>query len=130
MPGELENKELENKDVKKKNPIKKKEDLTEVFTYQPGENETLIMDKPSEPLIATVTVKKEDPTPMLKTNKELYESYIKELKKFCLTLNGEVIYDSSIDKSKVSPLAFEEDYFVLFGKKYSYNGLRVQKLNK
>ena len=33
-------------------------------------------------------------------------------------------------KSKESPLKFENDYFVLYGKKYSYNGLKIQKINK
>ena len=123
-----ENKELKNtkKEVQSKK-IEKKEDLTEVYTYVPTENEKLIMDKPSEPLKHS---KLEEIKPILKTNKELYESYIKELKKFCLTLNGEIIYDSSIDKSKISPLVFEEDFFILYGKKYSYNGLKVQKLIK
>ena len=65
-----------------------------------------------------------------KSNKELYESYIKELKYFSLNLNGDIIYDSSIDKSKDSPVKFDNDYFILYGKKYSYNGLKIQKINK
>ena len=66
----------------------------------------------------------------VKSNKELYESYIKELKYFSLSINSEIIYDSSIDKSSDSPIKFDNDYFILYGKKYSYNGLKIQKINK
>ena len=59
-----------------------------------------------------------------------YESYIKDLKNFSLSINGETVYDSSIDKTGEHPVKFENDYFILYGKKYSYNGLRVQKINK
>lgn len=97
-----------------KKKVRKNEDFNEDFVE--GYEEELVHIIP-------------DSKPIIKSNKELYESYIKELKKFSLTLNGEVIYDSSIDKSKDSPLLFEDDYFVLYGKKYSYNGLRIQKLN-
>ncbi len=67
---------------------------------------------------------------IVKSNKELYESYIKELKYFSLSVNNDVIYDSSIDKSKELPIKFDNDYFILYGKKYSYNGLKIQKINK
>lgn len=107
------------------------ENLTEKYEYKADSDEVLIMDKPSQPLvIANVTdiLKKEKI--IMKTNKELYESYIKELKKFSLIINDDVIYDSSIDKSDKSPLKFENDYFILYGKKYSYNGLKIKKINK
>ena len=86
------------------------ENLTEKYEYKADSDEVLIMDKPSQPLvIANVTdiLKKEKI--IMKTNKELYESYIKELKKFSLIINNDVIYDSSIDKSDKSPLKFEND---------------------
>ena len=86
------------------------------------------MDKPSDPLIKKNEIKIEKKV-IVKSNKELYESYIKDLKYFSLNLNGDVIYDSSIDKSKESPLKFENDFFILYGKKYSYNGLKIQKIN-
>lgn len=66
----------------------------------------------------------------IKSNKELYESYVKELDNFILVLNNDTIYDSSIDKSKNYSLIFENDYFVLYGRKYSYNGLKIQKISK
>ena len=115
-------------DVKKRTP--KKRESTEQYQYVPEEeNEQLIMDKPSEPL----NKKKEEPTVIrnekvvVKSNKELYESYIKELKKFTLSINGETIYDSILDKTGQFPVKFENDYFVLYGKKYSYNGLKITK---
>ena len=96
------------------------ENLTEDYQFTGEGNENVIMDIPTSP------IKKHD---TVRSNKELYESYVKDLKKYSLVLNGEVIYDSSIDKSKEAPLKFENDYFMLYGKKYSYNGLRIQKLN-
>ena len=121
--------ELDNSQETKKNPISKKRESTEQYQYVPEENEQLIMDRPSEPLnkIHSPIMKHEQKE--VKSNKELYVSYLKELRNFSLSLNGEVIYDSSIDKSKESPLKFENDYFVLYGKKYSYNGLKIQKIN-
>ena len=111
-------------DIKKKS--NQKDGLIEKFQYKPEENESLIMDKPSVPL----QVIKKEVKPNVKSNKELYELYIKELPFFSLNLNGDVIYDSSIDKSKDSPIKFENDYFILYGKKYSYNGLKIQKINR
>jgi hypothetical protein len=118
----------------KKRPLRKKE-LTEKYQYVPEENEELIMDKPSEPLEIeadkneVIVMKVKSERIIIKSNKELYESYIKELKKFSLSINGEIIYDSSIDKTIETPVKFENDYFILYGKKYSYNGLKIQKIN-
>lgn len=111
--------------VKKKATENKSDDLL-TSNYIPKNNEKLIVDKPSTPL--TLKRKKIENVAM-KSNKELYESYIKDLKNYSLVLNGEVVYDSSIDKSNKKPLLFENDYFVLYGKKYSYNGLRIKKIN-
>lgn len=114
----------------KKKPVGKKKETTEQYQYIPQENEQLIVDRPSEPLIkkdSPTIMKSERQKTIAKSNKELYESYIRELKKFSLSINGEVIYDSSIDKAKESPIKFENDYFILYGKKYSYNGLKIQK---
>jgi hypothetical protein len=122
--------ELNKEDAKKKATSKKRE-FTEQYQYIPGENEELIMDKPSEPLNKLVEepISIKEINSKVKSNKELYESYIKELKKFSLSINGDVIYDSSIDKTGESPVKFENDYFILYGKKYSYNGLKIQKIN-
>ena len=124
--------ELNKEDAKKKVTSKKRE-LTEQYQYIPEENEQLIMDKPSEPLNKLVEkepiLMKKEMNSKIKSNKELYESYIKELKKFSLSINGDIIYDSSIDKTGELPVKFENDYFILYGKKYSYNGLKIQKIN-
>jgi len=124
MSEELDN----NQDIKKKNSTKKS-GLIEKYTYVPDENVELIMDRPSEPLINKVQNIKYEQKVIVKSNKELYESYIKELKYFSLSINNEVIYDSSIGKSNESSIKFENDYFILYGKKYSYNGLKIQKIN-
>lgn len=114
---------------KKRTVSKKKEDaIVEKYKYVAGEGEELLMDKPSVPVVKKNEIKIEKKV-IMKSNKELYESYIKDLKYFSLNLNGDVMYDSSIDKSKDSPLKFENDFFILYGKKYSYNGLKIQKIN-
>lgn len=88
--------------------------IVEKYQYK-GEGE-LIMDKPSIPLKP-------------KTNKQLYESYIRELVNFSLSVNNEVLYDSTLDRKKEIKIRFEDDYFILYGKKYSYNGLKIKKIN-
>lgn len=126
MPEKINN--INKQKVVKKATIKKKSDELLTSKYEPKKGEKLIVDKPSTPLL-----KKE--TPIIKkvveakSNKELYESYIKDLNNFKLSINGEVMYDSKIDKSNITPLSFGTDFFVLYGKKYSYNGLRIQKIN-
>lgn len=108
----------------------KKEKIIESYQYTPEDNDQLIIDRPSEPLNKKESHNiKFDQKQITKSNKELYESYIKELKYFSLSINGEIMYDSSIDKSKISPIKFENDFFILYGKKYSYNGLKIQKIN-
>ena len=130
----------------KKKTNQKKIEIIEQYKYSPEDEDIqLIIDKPSEPLVNNVKIseplktdseskkyspimKNEQKVP-IKSNKELYESYMKELKYFSLSINNEIIYNSSIDKSKESPVKFENDYFILYGKKYSYNGLKIQKIN-
>ena len=119
--------EIKSQEVKKRTP--KKKESTEQYQYIPGENEELIIDKPSEPLNKKDSIIMKSEKTNVKSNKELYESYIKELKKYSLSINGEIIYDSSIDKTGQCPVSFENDYFILYGKKYSYNGLKIQKIN-
>jgi len=129
----------------------KVESLNAVYKYDAKDGEQLIVDKPSIPLIKVEPqevkpeevkevkeVKPEEVKPknnniqmqkpsIPKTNGEIYEAYIRELKNFKLVYNGDVIFDSTLSKNN-STLKFEADYFVLFGKKYSYNGLRIQKI--
>lgn len=142
MSEELENKEVKNAEKKtttrKRTTAKatqktepKEEIITAEYKYKPEEGEKLITDKPSTPLQKVVKneVKKmQKPSTPPKTNGQIYEAYIKELKDFKLVYNGDVIYDSTLSKGDNTNLSFESDYFVLFGKKYSYNGLRVQKI--
>jgi CMP-N-acetylneuraminic acid synthetase len=131
--------ELNKEQESKKKIVRKKEIIDEVtssnevieqYQHVPVENEKLIIDKPSVPLFREERINYCVPPVPSKTNKELYESYIKESKKFVLTINSEVIYDSTIDKTGEMPLKFENEFFILYGKKYSYNGLRIKKINK
>lgn len=132
MSEQIENKERVSKIKKKKEETI--EDVSAVYRYEADEDDVLIMDKPSLPLIETVeeAVKNKEPEMKkpdvpIKTNGQIYEAYIKELKSFKLVYNGDIIYDSTLSKNN-SNLKFEADYFVLFGRKYSYNGLRIQKI--
>ena len=147
MSEELDNKvnEIDNSQETKKKTYRKKENsVTEQYQYKNEEELELITDKPSLPLIKNDDNKNDLIIPVvddkslnvkiekniiMRSNKELYESYIKDLKYFSLILNGEVIYDSSIDKSKDFVVKFENDFFILYGKKYSYNGLKIQKIS-
>jgi len=95
--------------------------VVEKYEYKPGVGEELLMDIPSDSL---------NKKPIMKSNKEIYESYVKELVNFSLSVNNEIVYDSSLDKKNEFPVIFENDFFILFGKKYSYNGLKIQKINK
>ena len=144
MAQELNNNEIDKDKVvaTKKRKVTKKENLTEDVKYKPSDGEELIVDKPSNPLKkVTKKVTKNVETKVevekvenivekrkIKSNKELYQSYINELKYYILTINNEIIYDSSIGKKNT--IIFENDFFILFGKKYSYNGLKIQKINK
>lgn len=150
MSDELDkNKETSKKVIKKKDDViteqyKFNSTGFEMITDIPSESSIkekikgdLIIDMPTSPLkksnksidldkkIESLSIKIDKK--IMKSNKELYESIIKELKQYSLCLNGDIIYNSSIDKSKDYPLKFENDYFVLYGKKYSYNGLKIQK---
>jgi hypothetical protein len=114
----------------------KNELLTGGYKYKPVDNEVLIVDIPSKPLVKKKQLNEETKkgikvlipsvTPV-QTNGQIYDAYIKELKNFKLIYNGDIIYDTTLSKTS-NNLTFDSDYFVLFGKKYSYNGLRVQKI--
>ncbi len=102
--------------------------LNAEYKYEEKDGEKLIIDKPSTPLNRVETIKEViNVKSPIKTNGQIYDAYVKELEDFKLVYNGDVIFDSTLSKNN-SILKFEADYFVLFGKKYSYNGLRVQKI--
>lgn len=122
--------QVENKDVKvvpKPKKIKKETEMDEDVSAVSKENGDIIETIPSETLKNKEPEMKRTSVPA-KTNGQIYEAYIKELKSFKLIYNGDVVYDSTLSKNNNSNLKFEADYFVLFGRKYSYNGLRIQKI--
>jgi len=67
---------------------------------------------------------KPNPTPVVKTLKEIYEQYDIDGKPYKIYLRGQVIFDSASHKDR--PLFFE-DHFILFGNKYIYKGIRFEK---
>ena len=96
----------ENKKIKKRQtmPRKKVEIIKEEvnnFTEQP------------------ITI--EQPT---KTLKKIYEQYVIDGQPYKIFLRGQIIFDSK--KHKINPI-FYDDYFILFGNKYIYKGIRFEK---
>lgn len=59
-----------------------------------------------------------------RTLKQIYEQYITDGKPYKIYLRGQVIFDSA--SHKVNPI-FHDDYFILFGNKYIYKGIRFEK---
>lgn len=130
--------QLENKEVKTATKSRKKKELEmeDVSAIVESSSETKFDIIVEENVIVeeskVETLKNKEPemkrtSGPVKTNGQIYEAYIKELKNFKLIYNGDVVYDSTLSKNN-SNLKFEADYFVLFGRKYSYNGLRIQKI--
>jgi hypothetical protein len=77
------------------------------------------------PLAESITViPKSEPTLVIKTLKEIYEQYGVDGKPYKIYLRGQVIFDSVNHKNK--PIFFD-DYFILFGNKYIYKGIRFEK---
>ena len=104
----------------KKEETKKVEKLDEVYTYK-GEGE-LIQDKPTQPLQVT------PPIQQIKTlsNKDTFNALVTDGTDFTLSYMGSLIYDSVGKLNKVfKDLKFEEEYFILYGDKYSYDGLSL-----
>lgn len=119
-------KDIDTENIKVKVKVEVEDDVEEVNVKEVNVKEVNVED-------VNVKVQKIEKKIMkdeIKSNKEIYESYIKDLKYFSLTINNVVLYDSSIDKNVISPLIFDNNYFILYGKKYSYNGLKIQKINK
>lgn len=124
---EIVKENVKNNDVQKQ--ISKKETKVTTKNIEVVDNNIKVVDNTIK--IETPIIKIENkPKKIIKSNKELYESYIKELKNFSLIINGEIIYDSRLNKFNEIPISFENDYFVLYSRKYSYNGLKIQKINK
>lgn len=91
--------------IDKKEPV-----FTEQYTYK-EENTVIIQDKPSTPLILE----------NYNSNKKQYESYLG--KNFIIYYNGVELYNSSVSTATIT---FEDDFFTLFGKNYSYKGFRIK----
>lgn len=87
--------------------------ITEPFEYKHEEKNVIkyIKDKPSVPLIAQI----------FNSNKEYYNNF--KGKSFELYRNGYKLYDSDYS---VVDIIFEEDYFFVYGKTYSYQGIRIK----
>lgn len=74
-----------------------------------------------QPVIVEI---KPEPIQVVKSLKEIYEQYDIDGKPYKIYLRGQVIFDSVAHKMR--PLFFD-DYFILFGNKYIYKGIRFEK---
>ena len=119
-------KDIDTENIKVKVKVEVEDDVEEVNVKEVNVKEVNV----EEVNVKVQKIEKKIMKDEIKSNKEIYESYIKDLKYFSLTINNVVLYDSSIDKNVISPLIFDNNYFILYGKKYSYNGLKIQKINK
>lgn len=112
----------------------KKENTVKVSTF----TETIEVKKPPEPKMERrphpePTIKERPPRDLripnivgTPNNKDLYTRYQTDLKiEFEILYRGNTIFDSLI--SKRDNLRFENDYFIIFGKKMLYNGTRIIK---
>ena len=62
--------------------------------------------------------------PIIKTLKQIYEQYVIDDKPYKIYLRGQLIFDSANHKDVPK---FFDDYFILFGNKYIYKGIRFEK---
>jgi hypothetical protein len=98
----------------RKPKVIKKEKLNEVITQE----EVITVE---QKFIKSPTVNK---SMLEKTVKQIYEQYIIDLQPYKIYVNGQLIFDSN--KSSEKPNLFD-DYFILFGNKYIYKGIRFEK---
>lgn len=108
-----------------KNVKEKQEAINAVYTYVPEDGEELLIDRPSVPveLVSEKTTISIGPT-KIKSNKNLYEQFINGGKDFDIYIGEDVIFSTKTTSiQNVKPL---DEYFEVFGKKYSYQGARIK----
>jgi len=96
--------------IKKEEPIIELV-IKEVYTYIPKENEKLVMDKPSQPLI--------------KTDKGIYESFINNRLPFVIKYKNNTVFDSS--SYPITQLKAYDTFYEVYGLRYSYQGSSIIK---
>lgn len=97
-------------------PIVKKEVVTEIV------RKDIIKEDPKKDLRKPVINN-------IINNKELYTRYQNDItSEFEIYFRGNKIFDSIV--SNRDNLIFENEYFIIFGKKMLYNGTRIVKKNK
>ncbi len=100
-------------DVIKKTTVKKKSEKIE------EDIDTNIIVEKTVSIKQNITIQ-----PTVKTLKEIFEQYIIDGNPYRIYLKGNIIFDSA--KHTTNPL-FYDDYFILFGNKYIYKGIRFEK---
>ena len=118
------NKELDIKSNEEINNENKKTKKRQSMPRKKVENtikEETVVNQSSD--IESTIVKSHEEQP-IKTLKEIYEQYVIDGQSYRIYLRGQIIFDSI--KHKINPI-FYEDYFILFGNKYIYKGIRFEK---
>ncbi len=113
-----------NKDVNEKSKKTKKQTMPRKKAEQVIKQDVVVITKSFVDVQPTVVVPKMVYQPVVKTLKETYEQYTKDDKPYKIYLKGQVIFDSANHKDK--PIFYDE-YFILFGNKYIYKGIRFEK---
>ena len=106
---EISSNENENKKNKKKTMPRKKSETIE--------KEKIVVTQENNIEPATLT-------PTTQSLKQIYQQYVIDGTPYKIYSKGLVIFDSV--NHKMSP-EFYDDYFILFGNKYIYKGIRFEK---
>ena len=117
---DIKSNEVDNEEDKK---IKKKTTMSRKKTDNVVKENVVVTTQmiTEQPIIRTP---KSEPVQVVKTLKEIYEQYDIDGKPYKIYLRGQVIFDSQ--NHKIKPI-FYDDYFILFGNKYIYKGIRFEK---
>ena len=117
---DIKSNEVDNEEDKK---IKKKTTMSRKKTDNVVKENVVVTTQmiTEQPIIRTP---KSEPVQVVKTLKEIYEQYDTDGKPYKIYLRGQVIFDSQ--NHKIKPI-FYDDYFILFGNKYIYRGIRFEK---
>ena len=113
-----------NKDIDEKSKKTKKQTMPRKKTEQVIKEDVVVIKTDFSNIQPTNVISKIVYQPVVKTLKETYEEFTKDDKPYKIYLKGQVIFDSVNHKD--NPVFYDE-YFILFGNKYIYKGIRFEK---
>jgi len=108
------------------------EEVTEIIEEIIEIIEEPVIEEPviEEPVIEEVIEIVEEPvieeSPIVISDKDIYQQYIIDDTPFKIYFRGNLLFDSKVQPQKNYPI-FLNDEFILFGKNYIYRGIRIEK---